>query len=130
MDFKLWRKVQQIATLRSQEDEAIAAPPTQSAVPVGVQPLTYNPGQFESFSADLMRSVRLVGSSIIDPLQWLNQSSQVHDYAVEGYWQPIGQNVAALTAQGAFNAATLVPSYGIYMDTPQDVYANIARGGF
>lgn len=103
--------------------------PTTPAPESGVAPEQYNPGQFPSFSDWIFRSVRLTAQSILDPLQYVNQQYQVHDYTVEGRWVPFGQNIAPLTLEGAWKQATLVANYGMYMDTPQDVYANIARGG-
>ena len=110
--------------------ENYAPAPTQNPTPESVvSPEQYYPAQYPSFSDWIMRSVFLTAQSILDPLQYLNQSYQVHDYEYGGRWIPVAQNIAPLTLEGAWKQATLVPAYGQYMDTVQDVYRNISQGG-
>jgi hypothetical protein len=109
--------------------QALAAPPTNSPVPAATYPLDYFNGQFASFSRWIMRSVGVTAFSILEPEQYLNQRYLIHDWTVEGKWQPLAQNIAALTAQATMIAPTLVPNYGQTMDTAQNVYRNIASGG-
>ena len=109
--------------------ESIMAPPTISPVAAPTAPLVYFDGQFPSFSRWIMRAVQVTAQSIIDPEQYVNRLSLVHDWGVEGRWQPLAQNIAVLTAQAAMVPATLVPNYGMRLDTAADVYRNIAAGG-
>lgn len=103
-------------------------PPTQSPDPQITAPTQYALGLLPSFSNWIMRAVQITGFSIIEPEQYINQQSLIHDWGVEGRWQPLAQNIAVLTAQATAIAPTLVPAYGQTLDTPNDVYRNIITG--
>src|SRR5215831_10867608 len=128
MAVNAWQAVGQGGSAES-AIEAVQPPVSDSPVPVPTFGSTYFPGQLGSLSAWIMRAVQVTAFSIIEPQQFENQQSLVHDWTVEGKWQPLAQNVAVLTAQAAMVPATLMPNYGMQMDTAESVYRNIASGG-
>lgn len=122
-----WLDLQRAAT---QNDiwRALMPPPTQSPDPQPTPPASYFDGLLVSFSNWVMRAVQVTGFSIIEPQQHEQQQYLVHDWSVEGKWQPLAQNISVLTAQSTFIAPTLIPAYGQTLDTTTDVYRNIITG--
>lgn len=101
----------------------------QSRQAVNPTPASYFDGQWPTVGAELFRSVYLEDTQLLEPMQVLNQAYQIHDGTVTGTYAGDSQNIYVLVTKDFLQPPTLVPSYGLYMDTVQDVYRNMLQNG-
>lgn len=95
---------------------------------VNNQPYGYNEGQWQLEAPDLFRSPNLTDTALLDPMQSLNQTEALQWSLITGRYGGDAQNIRIVTTRDFLKPATLVPAYGIQMDTQQSVMANITNG--
>lgn len=92
---------------------------------VDATPERYFDGEWQTLAPDTMRDIRVTDTELLEPMQVLNQAYQLHDGLVTGTYAGDAQNIYVLVTKDFLQPPTLIPEYGMYMDTVDSVYRNI-----